>query len=181
MSFALEFRTKHFTARPAKAVAKPPKRSRSKRGAREGRAETQGARATTLGALVLAAAILAVFNSEGLRLYAGDLAKNQFGRPLLTVSEAWDGAMQRAGAKAVEEQVRGFVADLREARWTDLASAFGVASLGASAIERKGESFPAEPPSGEHTGAVPRPVKHGLDDGAWSARPRFDHSSASGR
>jgi hypothetical protein len=179
MSFALEFRTKHFTARPTKAAARPRKRSPSKRSVREGRAETQGARATTLGALVLAAVILAVFNSEGLRLYAGDLAENQFGRPLLTVSEAWDGAMQRAGANAVEEQVRGFVAALREARWTDLTSAFGVVSLSASAIERNGESFPAEPPSGDHMGAVP--VRHGLDDGAWSARPRFDRSSASGR
>jgi hypothetical protein len=181
MSFALQFRTKHFTARPAKAAAGPRKRSPAKRGTREGRAETQGARATTLGALVLATAILAVFNSEGLRLYAGDLAQSQFGRPFLTVSETWDGAMQCAGAKAVEEQVRGFVAALREARWTDVASAFGVASWGASAIERKGASFPAEPPSGEHTGAVPRPARHGLDDGAWSARPRFDHSSVSGR
>jgi hypothetical protein len=89
--------------------------------------------------------------------------------------------MQRAGAKAVEQHVRRFVAGLREARWTDLTSVFGVASLSASAIERKGESLPAEPPSGDHMGAVPRPVRHGLDDGAWSARPRFDRSSVSGR
>src|SRR5712691_2351891 len=95
MSFALEFRKKHFTAPTAK-VAGRPKRSRSKRRkAEDGRAETQGAKATMLGALVVMAAILAIFNCEGLWLYAGDLVESQIGRPMLALWETWDGAMQR--------------------------------------------------------------------------------------
>jgi len=177
MSFALEFRKKHFTAPTAKAAGRRRKRSPSKRPkAEDGRAETRESRATMLGALVVTAAILAIFNSEGLRLYAGDLAEGQFGRPLLGLSEAWDDAMQRAGAKSVEEHVRSFVTGLREARWTDLASAFGAAPLSARAIEL--ETSTAEEPSDRYTGALPRPAKHGLDDGADGARLRFDHSAS---
>ncbi len=182
MSFALEFRKKNFTAPSAKAIEGRRKRLPARRKVGDGRAETAASRATTLGALVLAAAILAIFNSEGLRLYAGDLAESQLGRPLLALSEAWDGVMQRAGAKSVEEHVRGFVAGLREARWTDLASALGVAApSGGPAVGPKGEPSTAEAPSDRYTGAVPRPARHGLDDGAESARLRFDRSSAGGR
>jgi hypothetical protein len=178
MSFALEFRKKHFTAPTAKVAGRRKRSPSKRRKAEDGRAETRGARATMLGALVVAAAILAIFNSEGLRLYAGDWAESQFGRPLLAVSEAWDGAMQRAGAKSVEEHVRSFVTGLREARWTDLASAFGAAPVGARTIELKGETSTADEPSDRYTGALPRTAKHGLDDGADGVRPRFEHSAS---
>ena len=155
MSFALEFRKKHFTAPTAKVAGRRKRSSSKRRKAEDGRAETRGARATMLG----------------------DWTESQFGRPLLAVSEAWDGAMQRAGAKSVEEHVRSFMTGLREARWTDLASAFGVAPVGARTIELKGETSTANEPSERYTGAL-RTAKHGLDDGADGVRPRFEHSAS---
>jgi hypothetical protein len=152
MSFVLEFRKKHFAAPTAKMTGRRKRSASKRRKAEDGRAETRASRATMLGALVVTAAILAIFNSEGLRLYAGDLAESQFGRPLLGLSEAWDGAMQRAGAKSVEEHVRSFVTGLREARWTDLASAFGAAPLSARAIQLE-TSTAEEPPE-------PMPTHH---------------------
>ena len=129
---------------------------------------------------MIAAAILAIFNSEGLRLYAGDLAEESLGRPLLTASEAWDGAMERIGAKRLGEGVRTLVAGLREARWTDLASAVGLARAGVASVAGAGETAPAAG-APDITGALPRPPRHVLDDGAESARVRFDRSATGAR
>jgi hypothetical protein len=178
MSFALEFRKKHFTGvGPARAAGKRlkrpkrPKRPASRRKVPD--AETRVSRATMLAALVIAAAILAIFNSEGLRLYAGDLAEESLGRPLLTASEAWDRAMDHVGAKRVEEGVRTLVAGLREARWADLANAVGLKPAAVTIVAGAGAP--------DLTGALPRPRRHVLDDGAESARMRFDRSVAGAR
>jgi hypothetical protein len=181
MSFALEFRKRHFAgACPAKGANRRVKQSRPAREAVDAAAETRVSRATMLVALVIAAAILAIFNSEGLRLYAGDLAEERFGRPLLTASEAWDGAMERIGAKRVEEGVRTIVAGLREARWTDLASAVGLAPRGAATVAGADEAAPGAG-APDITGSLPRPRRHVLDDGAESARVRFDRPATSAR
>ena len=116
MSFALEYRKKHLTA-PKKCEAPAPKaKAKPKRRGRKAPPkqvvvaappeDTRANRATVLGALLLAAAILAVFNSEGLRLVAGDLAEEEVGRPVLVVSEAWDDAMDSVGAKAIAASSR---------------------------------------------------------------------------
>lgn len=181
MSFAFEFRKKHFTGvGPAKVASKRPKRPASGREVMDASAETRISRATMLVVLVIAAAILAIFNSEGLRLYAGDLAEESLGRPLLTASEAWDGAMERIGAKRLGEGVRTLVAGLREARWTDLASAVGLARAGVASVAGAGETAPAAG-APDITGALPRPPRHVLDDGAESARVRFDRSATGAR
>lgn len=181
MSVALEFRKKHFAGVGlAKTASKRPKRPPSAREVPDARAETRVSRATMLVALVIAAAILAIFNSEGLRLHAGDLAEESLGRPLLTASEAWDGAMERVGAKRVEEGVRTFVAGLREGRWADLASAVGLTPAGVSTVAGAGETAPGVG-APNITGAVPRGPKHVLDDGAESARARFDRSATGER
>jgi hypothetical protein len=177
MSFGLAFRKKHLSAPEAKPArrkpAKPRKRAPARRQAEIDRAETRLARATMLGALVIAAAILAIFNSEGLRLVAGDVADSGVGGSLVVLAEAWDGAMERAGAKDVAAKVRGTVAGLRETRWADLAGPFRTGPVAA------GTARAAEAPE-IYTGALPRPAKHRLDDGAESARPHFDRSAAAG-
>jgi hypothetical protein len=181
MSFALEFRKKHFAgAAPAKAADRRAKRSRPAREAVDAAAETRVSRATMLVALLIAAAILAIFNSEGLRLYAGDLAEERFGGPLLAASEAWDGAMERIGAKRVEEGVHTLVVGLREARWTDLASAVGLAHAGVTSVAGAGEVAPGAG-TPDVTGTLPRGRRHVLDDGAESARIRFDRPATSAR
>ena len=109
-----------------------------------------------LGALLLAAAILAVFNSEGLRLVAGDLAEEEVGRPVLVVSEAWDDAMDRVGAKALMASVRKVVEEAREASWAD------VAVLPAPCRKGDRRTIAADVARGDITGSLPRRAKHAI-------------------
>ena len=144
MSFALEFRKKHYTGpSAAKAAATRSAKARpARRNLASVRSETRASKIAGLTALLMAAAILAVFNSDGLRLYAGDLAEDEVGRPLLTLSEAWDGAMERVGAKRLGTSVRGLVAELREASWTDVAAAFGAAPIDAARLDAGEDDAP---------------------------------------
>jgi hypothetical protein len=170
-SFALEFRKKHFLA---EAETKAGGRIGGKQGSGRvmgtaARADTRASRAIALRALIIATAILAIFNSEGLRLAAFDLAETGFGRSLVDASEAWDGAMERAGAKTLVANVRAFVGEAREASWSDIA---GMAQSPVFAFrDRKGGGAPPE----SYTGALPTPAS--LDDRA----PRFKRSEAGGR
>jgi hypothetical protein len=167
MSFALDYRKKHLLAPkkvevpPPKAKATPERRARkapSKRVVAERREDTKANRATVLGALLLAAAILAVFNSEGLRLVAGDLAEREAGRPVLVVSEAWDDAMDRIGAKALMASVRQVVEEAREASWADVAI---FAGGGARQGDRR--TIAADVARGDITGSLPRRAKHAIE------------------
>jgi hypothetical protein len=166
MSFALDYRKKHLLAPkkvevpPPKAKAAPKRRARkapSKRVVAERREDTKANRATVLGALLLATAILAVFNSEGLRLVAGDLAEREAGRPVLVVSEAWDDAMDRIGAKALMASVRQVVEEAREASWADVAIFAG----GAPQSDRR--TIAADVARGDITGSLPRRAKHAIE------------------
>jgi hypothetical protein len=163
MSFALEYRKQRLTAppKPIAATTTRPRKTAPKRVETRGRGETQASRATALGALLMAAVILAVFNSEGLRLYAGDLAERQVGRPLLALSEAWDDAMERAGAKALVTRVRHVVTEAREASWADVAGLVGATHAGP-------KSFAAKRPREEITGSLPLQAKHGINIDAGS-------------
>ena len=167
MSFALEYRKKHLIA-PKKSEAPAPKtKAKPKRRARKAPPkkvvaavrpeETKANRATVLGALLLAAAILAVFNSEGLRLAAGDLAEQEVGRPVLVVSEAWDETMERVGAKALMASVRKVVEEAREASWADVAVIAGAAPQG----DRR--TIAAGVARGDITGSLPRRAKHAIE------------------
>jgi hypothetical protein len=166
MSFALEYRKKHLTA-PKKAEAPAPKpKAKPKRRARKTPPkqvvvavlpeDTGANRATVLGALLLAALILAVFNSEGLRLVAGDIAEEEAGRPVLVVSEAWDDAMNRVGAKAVVASVRKLVEEAREASWAD------VAGFAGSMPEGPRQAIAADVAHSDITGSLPRRAKHAI-------------------
>lgn len=167
MSFALEYRKKHLIA-PKKCEAPLPKaKVTPKRRARKAPPkrvvvavarpeDTKANRATVLGALLLAAFILAVFNSEGLRLVAGDLAEEEVGRPVLAVSEAWDQTMERVGAKALMASVRKVVEDAREASWSDVAV---IAGGGTRHGERR--TIAADVAHGDITGSLTR--KHAID------------------
>jgi len=166
MSFALEYRKKHLLAptkseAPSpKAKATPKRRARkapSKRVVAERREDTKANRATVLGALLLAAAILAVFNSEGLRLVAGDLAEREAGRPVLAVSEAWDDAMDRIGAKSLMASVRKVVEEAREASWADVAIFTG----GGPQSDRR--TIAADVARGDITSSLPRRAKHAIE------------------
>ena len=167
MSFALEYRKKHLIA-PKTSEAPPPKaKATPKRRARKAPPkkvvaaarpeETKANRATVLGALLLAAVILAVFNSEGLRLVAGDLAEKEVGRSVLVVSEAWDDAMDRIGAKAVMASVRKLVEEAREASWADVAVIAGGAPQG------NRRTVAADVARGDITGSLPRRTKHAIE------------------
>lgn len=111
MSFALEFRKRHFLQadRPPQGRSLPSS------------AETRASRGVAFCAFVIAAAILAAFNSEGLRSAASDLASTQAGRGLIALTEAWDGIMEHAGAKSLVASVRDTVREARAARWSDVA------------------------------------------------------------
>ena len=119
-----------------------------------------------MGALLVAAVILAIFNSDGLRIAAGDLAERGHGRSLLALSEAWDAAMERAGAKTAMASIHRLVAEAREARWADVAGLVGAPVF---ALKGKGGPLPDQ-----YTGSLPMPAKHevGLDN--------FSHSDAAG-
>lgn len=170
-SFALEYRKKHLVvpkqceAPALKAKAKRKRRTRKSAPKKVvvaiGRPEdTRANRATVLGALLLAALILAVFNSEGLRLVAGDLAEEEVGRPVLVVSEAWDKTMERVGAKALMASVRKVVEEAREASWSDVAV---IAGAGPRQGERR--TIAADVSRGDITGSLPRRAKHAIEVG----------------
>ncbi len=110
-------------------------------------ADRSPARRVALVALLIAAGVLAVFNSEGMVSTARDLAESRVGRPLLPVAERWDGAMERIGAKRLVASVRGLMLDMQYARWPDVAALFGL----------EDDPMTAERPEGEelHTGALP--------------------------
>lgn len=93
-------------------------------GADEGESGGWSPRRTGLAALLIAAAILAVFNSKGLTSYTRDLAEAQAGRPLFAAAERWDHAMRQIGATDLMTNVHALVQDAKAARWTDIASLF---------------------------------------------------------
>jgi|GEM_PF-6276444 len=142
MSFALEFRKKHFLEadRPLRREGVPS------------RAETRASRAGALGAFLVAAAILVAFNSEGLRTAAADLAETRVGRNLIALTEAWDGAMERAGTKTVVASVRDVVGGAREVSWSDLA---GVVEAPVLALRDEDAEDGAALPPETYTGALP--------------------------
>jgi hypothetical protein len=166
MSFALEYRKKHLIAPKKREAPAPKAKAKPKRRARKAPPkqvvvaarpeDTMANRATVLGALLLAAAILAVFNSEGLRLVAGDLAEEEVGRPVLVVSEAWDDAMDRVGAKALMASVRSIVEEAREASWRD------VAGLAGGMPEGHPRAIAADVAHGDITGSLPAHAKHAI-------------------
>jgi hypothetical protein len=141
-SFALEFRKKYFLEadRPPRGRRRYPTR-----------AETRASRAGALGAFMVAAAMLAAFNSEGLRTAMRDLAGTELGRSLLAAAEVWDGAMERAGAKRVVAGVRVAIGEARTASWSDLA---GVVEAPVLALRNEKE---VDAPSADKTitGALP--------------------------
>jgi hypothetical protein len=166
MSFALEYRKKHLLApktveAPQPTTAKAPKRRVRKAPAKKviaaQREDTRANRATVLGALLLAAAILAVFNSEGLRLAAGDLAEREAGGPVLAVSEVWDDAMDMIGAKTVMASVRQVVTEARRASWQDVAAFIDGQSSPRQAIAADASQ------GGDITGSLPRRNKHAIE------------------
>jgi hypothetical protein len=169
MSFALDYRKKHLIA-PKKSEAPAPKaKAAPKRRVRKAPAkkvvvavarpeDTKANRATVLGALLLATLILAVFNSEGLRLVAGDLAEEEVGRPVLVVSEAWDETMERVGAKALMASVRKVVEEARETSWADVAIL-----AGAAPHQGDRRTIAADVDRGDVTGSLPRRAKHAIE------------------
>lgn len=171
MSFALEYRKKHLVAPKKSETPAPKAKATPKRRARKAPPkkvvalarppeDTRENRATVLGALLLAALILAVFNSEGLRLVAGDLAEQEAARPVLVVSEAWDQTMERVGAKAVMASVRKLVEEAREASWSDVAV---IAGGGPSQGDRR--TIAAGVARGDITGSLPARAKHAIEVG----------------
>lgn len=119
MSFALEFRKKlqqreAETLRIKKAnegfVSMPVDSS----------TDTSNNRRRVLLALLIAGAVLSVFNSGGLVRYTQGLADNPVGPGLIIASEKWHALMQERQATLVVDHIRGSVALVRNSSWRDL-------------------------------------------------------------
>ncbi|MEG6507538.1 hypothetical protein V6C03_00980 [Methyloligella sp. 2.7D] len=129
MSFVLEFRRSYFLE-PARAKAAAEARARkAKRRVAEkpkppAHLITRKARRGMLLALMTAALILAVFNSEGMKSYAWDLAEQPMFRPVLVLAEGWDRAMEKLGAKALMADLQDIASTAQAARWSDVAGLF---------------------------------------------------------
>jgi hypothetical protein len=147
-SFAHAFRRKFFhervvpeAAASARSKSAPP-RPIPPVGHRIGEAEDRSpARRIALVALLIAAGVLAVFNSEGMVSTARDLAESRVGRSMLPVAERWDGAMEQIGAKRLVASVRGLMLDMQYARWADVAALFGAGNDPMAAERPEGEAL----------------------------------------
>jgi hypothetical protein len=138
MSFALEFRKNHLSARAA-PVAAPTKRRR----ARSKSADRKAVNATTsisgrqvARALMIAGLILAVFNSSALVQYTHRLSDNIFGPEIIIASEKWHALMETGRMTEVSQRIRTAVATARASSWHDIGENLG---LDVRRISRSGE------------------------------------------
>ena len=122
MSFALEYRKRLLARQKASDVADAEAFPAPDVDA----AETSGNRYRVLCALVVAAVILATFNSGALVHYARGLADGPLGPGPVEVSESWHEMMEAKGITRLVEAIRGGVMGAREISWADLGAGLGL-------------------------------------------------------
>lgn len=126
MSIALEFR-KRLLEREAQERA--ARAAAAKEGFVAGpandRESTAVNRGRVLRALLIAAAVLAVFNSGSLLHYTRGLAETAPGRHAYAMSERWHRLMESGRATRLVEEIRDIVAAVRDSNWSDLGPIVG--------------------------------------------------------
>ena len=91
-----------------------------------GPAETRTNFRHVLGAMVIAAALLAVLHSGALATYARGLPYGKVYERIITAAEVWHGYMERAGLSVVMTKTRDWVTAVRQSRWADIAGLVGL-------------------------------------------------------
>ena len=154
MSFALEFRKK---------LQEQEREAVRARKANEGFVTTPAGEASdtrhngrrVMMALLIAGAVLGIFNSGALVRYTQDLAGNPIGEKLIELSESWHEMMQAKQVTRVVEEIRGTVTVAQEASWQDLTQ--GLRILPLRARPEPGDEFNVVPAKGD----APKEVEPG--------------------
>ncbi len=164
MSFALEFRKKHLIDRPAASVGRqaleqaPGSRAKDAGRGIAAPAMVPNARRVAL-TLLIAAVVLAVFNSGSLVQYTRGLSDTMLGPNIIRASERWHAMMESGHMTDLTNRIRAVVSSARQSSWEDVARRFGLAAqrrVGDAAGEaRAGENAVRQLPEGDHD----RPVK----------------------
>ena len=79
-----------------------------------------------LGAMVIAAALMAVLHSGALATYARGLPYGKVYERIIVAAEVWHGYMEQIGLIAVMTTTRDWVTAMRESRWADIAGLVGL-------------------------------------------------------
>ena len=108
-------------------------------------------RLSVLGALLIAAGVLGMFNSAALVQYSYGLSESEVGIRVLEATESWHELMQRQNLTTVVEQIREAVSNARQSSWEDL-------TMGLAAIV--GADKDAEPRSAELADEASPPGAH---------------------
>lgn len=152
MSFALEFRKKHLVKRSGESQAERAvmrdDQARSSKQTPPAPKPMSGRRVAQ--ALLVAAVILAVFNSGALVQYARGLSDKMFGPPIITASETWHAMMERGRLTGLTEQIRQIVSQARQSSWDDIAK-----GLGLMPERQLGEAAPAHRSLGGDVTSIP--------------------------
>lgn len=131
-SFALEYR-RRMLAQEAQRTRQRGERGRVAFVTPHGRSAAESPRHTrpgrVLAALMLAALLCLVFNSEALMHYTRGLVETSLGRRLYAASENWHGLMDKAGATRLMLGMREQVSHARDAGWDDVARRIGLDGL----------------------------------------------------
>lgn len=80
-------------------------------------------RLSVLGAMLIAAGVLGMFNSAALVQYAYGLSESEMGIHVLEATESWHEMMQRQNFTVVVERIRDAVGNARQSSWEDLTMA----------------------------------------------------------
>lgn len=185
-SFALEYR-KRLLAQ--KQTAREAERARRSEGfiadpAPDHKA-TAANRARVFGALLIAAGVLAIFNSEALVHWTRGLSSTAAGRQAFSLAMEWDAWMKASSADRLVAAIRDRVTMVRSAAWEDVAGPFAFGKLRAGeGLVRSAASggkpppgitgaLPAlPPPASQDAGGEPLPPAMALDRGADQLRGR---------
>lgn len=171
MSFALDFRKKR-----TKSERRPRGQNMADEALEQGfaiprarkDASTHINRRRVFAALLIAAMVLAVFNSAALVQYARGFSGGAVGARLIDVSESWHRAMDSSQVTRIVATIRDAVSAVRHAGWHDMAAPFtGKAEPPAP----RDLARPARPDGGTMTsipsrygGAPAAPLKRGTSD-----------------
>jgi hypothetical protein len=108
--------------------------------------------------MLVAAAVLLVFNSAGLRTWAHGLPGNAATDVVVKSADWWHSVMQRAGVAAAMAAVRDAVAELRNQHWPDPDIPRQAEPISPRTIERRGGATSPVIPQVERSETIPNPA-----------------------
>ncbi|MCF8477711.1 MAG: hypothetical protein K9G60_11835 [Pseudolabrys sp.] len=113
-SVAFEETKRNFWDRPSRSLLPVRRFGRPAEGTTP---DSAGNARTAAAAMLIAFAIFALFNSQGIRHFTRDLPGNAFTDILVNKADQWHGLMQRLGAAKLAPAVKGRFDRLRDIRW----------------------------------------------------------------